>query len=106
MQIKKKFLLLFFVSSLFMTSCSQNKQMEQAKFHDDGRVKPMIAIYPLVDTSEHQLKWSLSHELNAALNTAIKKSDKLYLTNVDSFLRESFSLKHLFRKSIDFNFFF
>lgn len=84
---------------LILSSCAQNKTTEQAKFHDDGRPKPIVAIYPIVDCSENNLKWNLADEISNQMRKNIVGKNKLYLMNVDNFAFPPMKSQNLFNES-------
>jgi len=38
---------------------------EEARFHDDGRAKPVVAVAAMIDTTSFECPWSLSEELTS-----------------------------------------
>ncbi|MCH9613496.1 MAG: hypothetical protein SP1CHLAM54_04990 [Chlamydiia bacterium] len=58
---------------LALVGCYNNDSNHVSKFHDDGRVKPIVAFVPIVDTSGEDFAWSLSDELTQSVYGRIVK---------------------------------
>ncbi len=53
----------------------------QARYYDDGRIKPVVALIPIFDSSNQQLEWNLSEELTQAIQNKLAQRDKIYLSD-------------------------
>jgi hypothetical protein len=48
-------------------------------YHDDGTLKPRVALIPILDSSHSGLPWNLSEELTQAVRYELMDSGQLYL---------------------------
>lgn len=48
-------------------------------YHDDGTMKPHIALIPVVDDSNSDVPWSLAQEMNSGIRFQAMDSGELYL---------------------------
>lgn len=72
--------LIFFFSCCFF-SCGVKKESSNSyTYHDDGTAKPKIALVPIIDSSESDLPWDLSEEFTEAIESRLKQSEELFLT--------------------------
>jgi len=67
---------------LLLTGCvKQSSTSEQVLFHDDGVVKPKLAVVKVIDSSTHTLDWDLGDEFTDLLLETIYSRSKFYLTD-------------------------
>ena len=56
--------------------CSHNNSYEQAaRFHEDGRRKPVVALTPVFDRSNAEIGWNLSEEFTDHIRQRILKQN-------------------------------
>lgn len=60
---------------------SSNKEVGEL-YHDDGRVKPRVALVPIYDRSGEEFAWSLSDELTHALYQRMTSRGSLCLADL------------------------
>ena len=66
-----------------LAGCGRNEPVSQVKYHDDGRKKPLVAMFDVLDSSEASMPWELSDEFSTELTKRIKKQDNLFLIRQD-----------------------
>lgn len=67
---------------LFLASCAKHtSNTEQVLHHDDGLVKPKVAVIKVMDSSNHDLSWDLSNEFTELLLQQLFSHSKFFLTN-------------------------
>jgi hypothetical protein len=59
--------------------CNRSQNDEMSRFHEDGRVKPSVAIASLLDTTTFDASWSLSEELTSGVMDHIAQTGKIYV---------------------------
>jgi hypothetical protein len=59
----------------------KNSSSEQARYFDDGRLKPSVVVVPVIDSSGQNWEWSLSEELTHSLKEKLLRHGKLYLAD-------------------------
>lgn len=64
---------------LSITGCNRTKQEEMSRFHEDGRVKPSIAIASVLDTTSFDASWSLSEEFTEEIIHSIASSKEVFV---------------------------
>jgi hypothetical protein len=69
-------LLMLFAGCSKITSIS-----DQVRYHDDGVVKPKVAVIKVIDTCPHNLDWDLSSEFTEYLLEQLFARSKFYLTD-------------------------
>ncbi|MGE5196635.1 MAG: CT253 family lipoprotein [Anaerolineae bacterium] len=67
------------IAILLMIGCVKNQNRDYARYHDDGRSKPIVALVPFIDRTLNDLPWSLSQELTSTIMHRLMQKDKLYL---------------------------
>ena len=66
--------------ALLAVGCQQNtKHSEQAMYTQTGKVKPIVALVPLIDNTKTKVSWNLSDELTSAVHYRLMQKDRLYL---------------------------
>jgi hypothetical protein len=60
-------------------SCGGPRYVDYFPYHDDGTVKPKIALVPIKDSTLAELPWNLSAELSNALYEELMNSGELYV---------------------------
>ena len=68
--------------ALTTISCGRGGD-EEARFHDDGRAKPSVAIAPMIDTSSFECGWNLSEELTSLVAKELAKTGAIYVRTKD-----------------------
>ncbi|NGX50261.1 MAG: hypothetical protein K1060chlam2_00102 [Chlamydiae bacterium] len=64
--------------------CNNTSASDQyARFHDDGRAKPIVALTPVFDRSGAEIGWSLSEEFTEDIRYRVLKRNNFYLTTPD-----------------------
>lgn len=72
-------ILLACLFSLFLTSCNGPHHVDYFPYHDDGTMKPRIALIPVQDLSNSDVPWCLAQELNQGVRYHAMDSGELYL---------------------------
>lgn len=68
--------------SLFtLAGCHHRSHTAQARYYDDGRIKPTIALVPVIDSTEKVCIWDLSKELTQSIAIRLETSDRLFLAD-------------------------
>ena len=72
------------ILSLVATGCNQYKsdQDQTASYHDANHLKPVVAIVPIIDSTQNDLPWSLSDEFTAAIDYRLSRNNNLYLVDL------------------------
>jgi hypothetical protein len=65
--------------ALFAGGCSGPHYVDYFPYHDDGTVKPRVALIPVIDSSHSGLPWSLSEEITDGLYYQMMDSGALYV---------------------------
>lgn len=63
----------------FLASCNRGSNDEMSRFHEDGRIKPSIAIASMLDTTNFDASWSLSDELTDGVMNQIASTGQVYV---------------------------
>ncbi len=72
-------LLFSLVVLLSAVSCNRSQIEEMSRFHEDGRVKPSVAIATMLDTSSFDSSWNLSDELTQGIMQQIASTGEIYV---------------------------
>lgn len=64
---------------LLVAGCKNNAPDEYAQFHQDGRAKPIVALMPVLDSSESKPGWSLSAEFSNSIRKALTQQGEVFL---------------------------
>jgi len=64
---------------LAAVSCNRNNNDQVSRFHEDGRIKPSVAIASMLDTTSFDASWSLSEELTQGVMDLIAKNGKIFV---------------------------
>jgi len=67
--------------SLVFFGCQRTSGSEQARYYDDGRLKPSVALIPIIDSTEPISSWSLSEELTQSMVHKLNAHGKLFLVD-------------------------
>src|SRR5271157_4376771 len=70
--------LIAFVTSLAMIACSKSGN-EMARYHEDGRAKPVIAVASVIDSTSFDVPWSLSEELTTRIVDRISREGRIFV---------------------------
>ncbi len=65
--------------ALTAISCNRSQTDEMSRFHEDGRVKPSVAIASMLDTTSFDASWSLSEELTQGVMDLISSKGGIYV---------------------------
>lgn len=65
--------------ALAAVSCNRTQNDEMSKFHEDGRIKPSVAIASLLDTTTFDTSWSLSEELTQGVMSQIGATGQIFV---------------------------
>ena len=63
---------------------SKNKEDQATRFHEDGRIKPIVALFPVFDRSGTDIGWSLSDEFTDHLRERILNQNNFYLNTPEA----------------------
>lgn len=71
---------LSFLIALAAIGCNRsNNQSDTCRFHEDGRIKPSVAIASLLDTTNFDCTWSLSEEITQEVTNHVAATGKIYV---------------------------
>lgn len=87
---------LFFCLSLVTIGCGP-RYVDYFPCHDDGTVKPAVAILPIKVTCDTHVKWDITRELSQAMDYSLKDHGQLYVLS-----KEEMGTGLLENKKIDF----
>ncbi|MBP9840875.1 MAG: hypothetical protein KBC64_00440 [Simkaniaceae bacterium] len=65
-----------------LVGCYQSNKEVGELYHDDGRVKPRVALLPIYDRSGEEFAWSLSDELTHAIYQRIVNRGSLCIADL------------------------
>ena len=68
-----------FLLALAAVSCNRTQTDEMSRFHEDGRVKPSVAIASMLDTTAFDASWSLSEELTQGVMNHIATNGEIFV---------------------------
>ncbi len=68
--------------SLTVLSCSSTGS-DMARFHEDGRAKPAVAVASMIDTTSFEAPWSLSEEFTSNIINRIAQKGTIYVSAKD-----------------------
>ncbi len=60
-------------------SCSRGTQDDMSRFHEDGRVKPSLAVASMLDTTTFDVSWNLSEELTEGIMSLIADTGQIFV---------------------------
>jgi hypothetical protein len=66
---------------LLAAGCQNEMDNTQARVDESGHAKPVVALVPDIDSTAHDLPWSLGDELTAMLQHRLIQKDKVYLVD-------------------------
>ncbi len=66
--------------ALGLVGCESRTAVSQARFYQDGTLKPTVALVPLFDHTTPNVEWDLSEEITTLINSRLQKKDKIFLT--------------------------
>ncbi len=69
--------------ALLTVGCQRSSSMHQARYYDDGRLKPAVALVPVINSTDSQFAWDLSNELTDSVANKLSKRDKLFLADLN-----------------------
>ncbi|PIS03019.1 MAG: hypothetical protein COT85_03040 [Chlamydiae bacterium CG10_big_fil_rev_8_21_14_0_10_42_34] len=64
---------------LAAVSCSHKNNDETSRFHEDGRVKPSVAVASMLDTTTFDASWSLSEELTDGVMNLVSNKGQIFV---------------------------
>ncbi len=67
--------------SFAATGCNEHKQGQDntAMYQKGARLKPIVTVIPIVDSTENDLPWNLSDELTSAIDYQLARNNNLYI---------------------------
>lgn len=71
--------LLVLTAFALLSSCNRGSNDEMSRFHEDGRIKPSVAIASMLDTTTFDASWSLSDELTQGVMNQITSTGQVYV---------------------------
>ncbi len=73
----RSILLLSFIC--LISGCQKSSSSTQARYYEDGRLKPSVAFVPIIDSTNQTHEWNLTDEITNSLVYRLTLRDKLYL---------------------------
>ncbi|MBI5273221.1 MAG: hypothetical protein HY861_04485 [Chlamydiia bacterium] len=70
--------------SLCVLGCNRSTDTT-ARYHEDGRAKPIAAVPTMIDTTSFEVPWSISEELTATIVQLISQKGTIYVQSRDDF---------------------
>lgn len=74
------FILTFVCLASGCSRSSYEDYEDVARFHEDGRAKPVVALVPVFDCTDAQLAWSLSEEFTDHIKQRFLKKNSFFLS--------------------------
>jgi hypothetical protein len=65
--------------------CSRCKNDTATRYHEDGRMKPIVAMPAMIDTTSFDVPWSISDELTSQIVQLISKKGQIFIQSRDDF---------------------
>jgi len=62
-----------------LVSCQNNTNQSVAKYYEDGRARPTVALVPVVDSTSFHYPWSLSEEFSSMIANLVNQKKTLYM---------------------------
>lgn len=69
--------LLFFMA----VGCGGPRYIDYFPYHDDGTVKPKVALMPILDSSNNQLPWNIAEEIWEGIYAELMDSGEFYVVS-------------------------
>jgi hypothetical protein len=77
----------FIIASAALVLCAgcekEQHTSNQARFYENGRAKPIVALVPVIDNSQSDISWNLSDEFTSSVHYRLMQKDRLYLVDVE-----------------------
>lgn len=70
---------LILAALIALVGCNRGSNDEMSRFHEDGRVKPSVAIASMLDTTSFDASWNLSDEITHGVMNQIASSGEIYV---------------------------
>ncbi len=70
---------------LLAASCGQDNTHTSFRYHDDGRVKPAVAIASMIDTTSFDAPWSISEELTSMVIKHIAGQGSVFVQSKEEY---------------------
>ena len=67
--------------ALLTIGCQRSTSLQQARYYDDGRLKPAVALIPVINSTNQDCEWDLSNELTDSVIRRLTLRDKLFLVD-------------------------
>jgi len=64
--------------SVLAMGCSQTSD-QMTRYHEDGMLKPVAVIAPMIDTTSFEVPWSVSEELTSAITSHMGQGKKIFV---------------------------
>ncbi|MCH1430676.1 MAG: hypothetical protein L7U87_07985 [Chlamydiales bacterium] len=77
--MKYRVLFSFFLLLTLLTSCKQYQSSEFTRYHDDGRIKPKVALVPVSFNEDFPFPWNLSREITENIRQEVLQQNAIYL---------------------------
>lgn len=74
---------LFFILLIASFGCTKNIGEQTARYHQDGRCKPIVAFIPVFDCSNAHIPWNLSEEFTYHIRQRFLKRQNFFLNTPD-----------------------
>lgn len=71
--------LLALTALALLAGCNRGSNDEMSRFHEDGRIKPSIAIASMLDTTSFDASWNLSDEITQGVMSRIASTGEVYV---------------------------
>ncbi len=68
--------------SVLLTGCATGS-IPLARYHEDGRAKPIVAVASVIDATSSEFPWSLSEELTDSIVHKVSEKGVLYVNSPD-----------------------
>ena len=62
-----------------ITACGAPHYVDYFPYHDDGTLKPKVALIPIIDSSSNELSWNVSEELSQGVFYQLMDSGEFYV---------------------------
>lgn len=74
---------IFLIFILFLASCTKNNHDTSQAFLQDVKVKPIVAVVPMISSATYDLNWDISQELNLEVIHRLTQKNAFYLVDQD-----------------------
>lgn len=84
LQIWSGLMLQVVISALLIfigVGCGGPRYVDYFPYHDDGTIKPKVALMPILDSSQNGLSWDISAEISEGIYYELMNSGKYYVVS-------------------------